>query len=385
MKIDPLKFPPQVSYWEIKQFLKDTDLLIIGSGIVGVSTAIHFRKANPNAVVTVVDRGFLPSGASTKNAGFACFGSVSEILSDLKTLSEEEVLTLMTKRIQGLNSLRKLLGDNQIEYDPCGGFEVFRKEEYALFEQCAEKMSFLNKQLYQNADLDDTFCIADNRIVDLGLAGVDHLILNRHEGSLDTGKMMKAMLELAHDLGILILNGLEVSSWTEGANWVDVNFKNELTLRTRKLHFATNGFAKLLLPELDVRPARAQVLVTSEVKDLKLKGTFHLDEGFYYFRNVGNRVLFGGGRNLDLETEETTELATTEKVQKRLDEILSTTILPNHPYTIVHRWAGIMGIGSTKQTIIRQLTDHTSCSVRLGGMGVAIGNLIGMESSQMLS
>jgi hypothetical protein len=33
----------------------------------------------------------LPHGASTKNAGFACFGSISEIIDDLKSHSEEEV------------------------------------------------------------------------------------------------------------------------------------------------------------------------------------------------------------------------------------------------------------------------------------------------------
>ena len=56
-----------------------------------------------------------------------------------------------------------------------------------------------------------------------------------------------------------------------------------------------------------MQPARAQVLITKPIKNLQIKGTFHLDKGYYYFRNIDNRILFGGGRNLDFKTEETSE------------------------------------------------------------------------------
>jgi len=45
----------------------------------------------------------LPQGASTKNAGFACFGSLSEIIDDLKSHSEEEVIEL----VQNVFDLKK--------------------------------------------------------------------------------------------------------------------------------------------------------------------------------------------------------------------------------------------------------------------------------------
>jgi hypothetical protein len=48
----------------------------------------------------------LPQGASTKNAGFACFGSLSEIIDDLKSHSEEGNST-RSKRWKGLQLLRK--------------------------------------------------------------------------------------------------------------------------------------------------------------------------------------------------------------------------------------------------------------------------------------
>jgi hypothetical protein len=65
----------------------------------------------------------LPHGASTKNAGFACFGSISEIIDDLKSHSEEEVYQLVTKRLEGLRLLGSL-GD-AIDFKPYGGYELF--------------------------------------------------------------------------------------------------------------------------------------------------------------------------------------------------------------------------------------------------------------------
>jgi glycine/D-amino acid oxidase-like deaminating enzyme len=109
-----------------------------------------------------------------------------------------------------------------------------------------------------------------------------------------------------------------------------------------------------------------------------------LDKGYYYFRNFENRILFGGGRNLDFEGETTTELNQTKKIQNRLEELLKEVILPNTDYKIAHRWSGIMGLGSAKKPIVEQLSGHVYCGVRLGGMGVAIGSLIGQELADLV-
>ena len=88
-----------LSFWEKETFLTNVDYLIIGSGIVGLSTAIHLKKKQPNKKVLILERGYLPTGASTKNAGFACIGSASELLDDLNHCSENEVFETVEKRL----------------------------------------------------------------------------------------------------------------------------------------------------------------------------------------------------------------------------------------------------------------------------------------------
>jgi len=43
-----------------------------------------------------------------------------------------------------------------------------------------------------------------------------------------------------------------------------------------------------------------------------------------------------------------------------------------------------MGVGAQKTPIVKQLSNHTYCGVRMGGMGVAIGSIIGKEVSALI-
>ena len=369
----------QLSYWEIKNWFSNVDYTIVGSGIVGLHTAIRLRERFPNAKILILEKGVLPQGASTKNAGFACFGSVSEIIDDLKSHSEEEVIQLIQKRFSGLQLLRKNLGDEAIDYKPFGGYELFLKEDEAFYNDCISKIPFINdivrplfksevySKFFDRFDFKNTF---------------EYLIFNEFEGQIDTGNMMQALLKKAIQNDILILNNQTVSKHQELNNGVEI-VTNDVTFKTKKLLFTTNGFATELTNN-EVKPARAQVLITKPIENLHIKGTFHLDQGYYYFRNINNRILFGGGRNLDFEGETTTTLETTEIIQNRLQDLLKNVILPNTPFEIEHRWSGIMGIGNSKKPIVQQISNHVYCGVRMGGMGVAIGSLIGQELADLI-
>jgi glycine/D-amino acid oxidase-like deaminating enzyme len=368
-----------LSYWELKNWFTGVDYTIVGSGIVGLHAALGLRERFPEAKILVLEKGMLPQGASTKNAGFACFGSLSEIIDDLKTHSEEEVLQLIQKRWQGLQLLRKNLGDAVLDFRPYGGYELFLKEEESTYAECLQKLPFINellKPLFRN----EVFTKEVDRFDFHGLH--EYSIFNPYEAQIDTGNMMQALLQKAINQGILVLNQATVTGYHESDLQVTVAL-GDLSFNTRKLLFATNGFAGSLTQN-QVKPARAQVLITEPIPNLDLRGTFHLDKGYYYFRNVGDRILLGGGRNLDIEGETTTEFGQTEIIQNRLEYLLNNVILPNTAYTVAHRWSGIMGLGTTKTPIVTQLSSNVYCGVRLGGMGVAIGSLIGQELAALV-
>ncbi len=368
-----------LSYWERKSWFSNVNFTIVGSGIVGLNCAIYLQEKYPKANVLILEQGILPQGASTKNAGFACFGSLSEIIEDLHSHTEQEVLTLINKRWNGLQLLRKNLGDQQIDYQLHGGYELFQQND-DLWSQCLGKLELINELLepFFNSKV---FTIQDSAF---NFSKVrKSIIFNRFEGQLDTGKMMTELLKKAQSLGVRIVNNCKVENYTDQQNSVHVHC-NMCEFSTDKLLIATNGFSNQILKH-KVRPARAQVLITKPIKNLAIKGTFHLDQGYYYFRNIDDRILLGGGRNLDFDTEETTEFGVTNLVQNKLKELLKTTILPETSFEIDYCWSGIMGIGNKKKAIVKLLSDNVACGVRLGGMGVAIGTYIGKELAEMMT
>jgi gamma-glutamylputrescine oxidase len=370
-----------LSYWEQESYFNKIDLAIIGSGIVGLSAAIHYKELYPSSKVVVLERGILPSGASSKNAGFACFGSPSEIIDDLSHQSEEETFALVEKRWRGLQVLRKRIGDEKLNYKNYGSYEIFKEHE--SFEQCLSQLPYLNRKLQDITGVKNVYSQADEKIKIFGFKNASHLIENKLEGQLNTGEMIKSLYQLAVSKGIIIINGIEVEKPMDSHKEVLLRTGN-FSFSAKKVIVAVNGFAKQLFPELEVNPGRAQVLVTSPIENLKIKGTFHFDKGYYYFRNIGNRVLFGGGRNLNFKGEETYEMNLTEQIQQSLEHHLKSSILPDVDFTIDHRWSGIMGVGNSKTTIVKHLSPNMVCAVRMGGMGVAIGSLIGEEAAEMI-
>lgn len=362
------------SFWEKQTYFHDIELIVIGSGIVGLNAAISFKEKHKNAKVVVLERGILPHGASTKNAGFACFGSVSELLSDLNKTKEDIVWQTVEMRIKGLEVLRKRLGDKAIDYKEFGGYELFDKEN--SYKECADSIESFNKRIKSYTGIKNTYSVENEKIKSFQFKHVKGLIWNKKEGQIDTGKMMQSLIKYALDKGVIILNSIQVTQLVDQKTHVEIK-TSVGCLKSKKVVVCTNGFANELLKLNDVKPARAQVLVTKPIEGLKLKGTFHYDEGFYYFRNIGKRVLFGGGRNLDFEKETSTKLELNSKIHKQLDKLLETVILPGVKFEVEHRWSGIMGVGNEKKPIIKKVSSNVVCAVRMGGMGVAIGSLVG--------
>lgn len=373
----------QWSYWERTQFMDGIDYIVIGAGIVGYSTALELRNLHPSSKIIVLERGNLPSGASSKNAGFACFGSASEIYDDIQEFGEEIVWETLKLRWNGLKALRSQIGDDALKIQIHGSWDLFTSKEMEIYDAVLPHLNHFNARLKEITGESNVFSV-DNSVQErFGFHKISASFKNRLEGQIDTGSMNQAFYQKVISNDIRVLFGCEVLSVEdeETSALVKTNLGN---FSTNKVAVCTNGFAKELLDE-DVRPARAQVLITKPIENLKIEGTFHYQKGYYYFRNIDNRILFGGGRNLDFEGETTTELTTSETIMDSLTNILKTVILPSIPYEIDHSWAGIMGVGETKKPIIKYVSPSIACGVRLGGMGVAIGSLVGQELAELIS
>lgn len=375
----------EISVWERETFFSPQDVVIAGSGFVGLWSAFYLKRKHPKLNVTIIEQGLIPTGASTRNAGFACFGSLSELVWDAQTLGNERMLQVTEMRFKGLQRIQKHFGKKVIDFDLCGGYELYEAGVLAT-DKLKGNIDYLNSLLKPITGAKKTYKLADERLATFGFGRTRHLVQNKLEGYLHSGKLLRELLRSVQSMGVTVLNGIAITNIEQEEKTLTLHTAQGFTFSTNQLLVCTNAFAKKLLPSLDIVPARGQVLLTSTIKHLPFNGTFHSDEGFYYFRNLGNKVLLGGARNNAFTEEETHEQQTTDFIQQELVKYLAETVLPHfqNQYKIEQRWAGTMAFGKEKLPIVKQVEKNIYCAVRMSGMGVALAPIVAEQVTQMM-
>ena len=145
-----------ISFWEAETYFAPQDYIIVGAGLLGLWSAFELKRSFPKAKITILERGVIPTGASTRNAGFACFGSPTEMLSDIQKMGEDEMWKLVEMRYQGIQKIRNILGDENIEFDGSGGFECYLKGKHIIGE-LGDQIEYLNKGMKSITGVDNTF------------------------------------------------------------------------------------------------------------------------------------------------------------------------------------------------------------------------------------
>ncbi|MBD3616484.1 MAG: FAD-binding oxidoreductase [Gracilimonas sp.] len=361
------------SFWESELYNREHDLIIVGAGLTGQSIAYFYKQNHPDEKVLVIDRGFYPIGASTRNAGFACFGSVTEHMADMEIEEEAKIIDRIRRRFNGLQLLRQTLGDENIDYREPGAFEIFTDDE--VFQKAVAQLDIVNRWLVEAAGKEDVYEITE-------INGFPAISI-RHEGCLHPGKMMRTLYEKNLEQGVEFRWQSQVQNIDEASGVV--NLGNDVQLKASQLAIATNSFTSSLLKEVDIKPGRGFVFVTKPIPDFKWKGTFHYDGGYYYFREVGeNQLLLGGARSLDIDVETTIEFGTNEKIKNHLISFANNVLKLPEGWGVEKEWSGIMGFTSTKSPILKRISEKAIVVAGLSGMGVALGMQLGKEASELV-
>ena len=367
--------PHFISYWEKSVLLKTFDFTILGAGLIGKQIAIKIKKKFPSARVAMVDKMPISYGASTRNAGFACFGSVSEIVDDFKRSPQNEVYNLIQKRFAGIQQLKQEFGEASIGFEATGSFEVFQSE--ADFQIAESQYQEINSELNARVGYKKVFNLqsADNLKMNFGPSA----IYNPYEGMLNSGLLNQTVNSIAHTLDIIPLYGLNIVSHHATQGGYTLISDSGMEIETNQLIIANNAFAKDLLPSEDVEPARGQIVITKPIDNLPFDAIFHADKGYIYFRRIDDRILIGGGRNHFYDKENTFVMQGTDNLKDFLSNYIKEWILPNTPFEIDMHWSGIMGMGKEKLPIVKKVDDHLGICVRMSGMGVALGPVLSDE------
>ncbi|MBS3914512.1 MAG: FAD-binding oxidoreductase [Bacteroidetes bacterium] len=372
----------QFSIWE-KHYVSKPDIVVLGNGIVGLQCAIHLKLKYPKRRIWVIDRAPFSMGASMRNAGFACFGSAGEILDDIHRTSEEAAFNLYAQRYTGLKYLTEDFGAEKIGYEKTGGYEIFPTAQDAELQKVKQHLHEINEHLKEVTG-EIPFVVKSSTA--LGMNVLPEAIYTPLEGAIQTDLLYKNIREKAQECGVEIYSGIEVVALeTDALTYWTLHTTSGLSIQCKRLVVCTNGFAKKLLPELNVQPARGQVLVTSTIPGLRWRGLMHAEQGYYYFRSLGTRILIGGARHLDKEEETSYELETNENLQNELKRFLNEVVIPGENFEITHQWAGIMGMADDRSPLVAEHKPGLFICLRMGGMGVALSALVSRRLAEMVT
>lgn len=363
-----------MSVWN-HHLIESYDALIVGAGYTGLQVAIELKASEPHWRIGIVDQ--LPFGAiaSSRNAGFACFGSAGEILDDLNQMDRVSLVDLISSRFHGIQRLALI---PEIDAHSHGGYEVFTPEETAQLAEIMLHLSEINQLVEEATGVRKMFLETD--IKHFNTAFLSTAIYCSGEFQLNAGLLYRHFYRQCVALGIFFLRPVKALGYLPGTA-LQTDFGN---LPCKRLAICTNGLTSSWLNPSDIKPARAQVMVTKALPKLAIKGNFHATKGFYYFRNFGDRLLIGGGRQTDIAGETTTTDEVTLEIMSHLKDYIHRYILPGREVEIDQSWAGIMGLRPVKSPLVERRESGVYMAAGFGGMGVALSGQAASDLAQLI-
>ncbi len=347
---------------------KNYDILIVGAGIAGLSTAYWLEKKDPKLKIVIIDKGSLGAGASGKNAGFLTCGSIEHFnklylqfgltkASEIWRFSERNHQLLWTEIIQSDPEL--------VDYEKTGSCTVAANEQdFLKYQNLADLMA---KEKI-NITLKDGKYLSEKYGVKKSVGGTEY----EHDGVIHPIKLLAKIKSKLKNTQFLFNSA--VNSFEQvGSGW-KVQLKSG-SITCSKFVFCLNGYSDTLLPELKniVKPQRGQILVTESLPKF-IQGPCYLTKYLCYFRQLKNgELLVGGFRNEDLLNENTNQDEISEKIQNALTEFIQSYFNLNKNIKINYRWSGIMGFTSDGQMILGQHPQKNNLYVMAGCSGHGMG------------
>jgi glycine/D-amino acid oxidase-like deaminating enzyme len=396
------------SYWEKERMIGPWDFVIIGAGVTGLNAAIELKRQKPKLRVLVLEAKNSGAVASSRSAGFLCLGSPSEQMLTLEALGEAAWLHWTAAKWAGIQRLLRLLGSKSMMYRRVKAFEIvpppgaFRRSDTDL-DRVAQSLQEMNA-LMQRVDSHPLPFRSErkrDKATEVPLPfpyygepirlktqqgwGMDSTLALpiAFEGQVHPMLLVDSLKRYATNLGIQLLNGFPVESLGPvGEDLQDIFLDNQLIIKSKNIIICTNALTNALLPTPQVIPQRGQVLVSAPIPGgipERLKGNFHGDAGYLYYRNLGNdRLLLGGARNLDFQGEQTDRWAENPAITQHLtDYALQVLGLKAEGLVWEQAWSGTMGFTPSGIPHLQALGTHRWLVAGMNGMGMALGPEMG--------
>lgn len=359
------------SYWldrSNRQEKKIYDVVIVGAGLSGLSTAYWLQKEDPTLKIAILEKNRVGFGASGRNAGFITCGSVEHFNRLITKHGLQEAVEIWKFAEKNLNLLNEHIIQDQsaaIEYQKRGAYSLAAQEnEFNELKNVAKVMDELKipVEIYNSDE------VLKNVGATNFIGGIKYL------DDAETNPVL--LLELMRKYVKVDLHEMtEVHRYEQTSEGTRIVKTDNGDFECSMLIYCLNGYSPALHPYFadKIYATRAQILMMEKAPpfmDGPCYANFYLD----YFRQIPNgALLIGGFRQLEKETEVGYSDHITDSIQNALHGFVKTHLPTLKDKAVSHRWSGVMGFSRDGQPMIGSLPEDSQVYFAGGYTGHGLG------------
>lgn len=340
---------------------KNYDVVIIGGGISGLSTAYWLTKYE-GMKIAIVEKYKLGAGATGRNAGFITCGSVEHFNKMVKTHGLEESLATWKFSEENLELLKKeIIKDKDLGFEQNGSFSIAtEKNDFENLKESAKIM----KENGINVEILEEIDVKSRLGIDKFIGGIKYL----DDATVDPILLLKEMQNLIKDK-VDIYENHEVIS-VEGTTVLT----NETDFEADAVVYALNGYSELLDKYFKnkIIGTKAQIVATEKTESF-MEGACYANSFMDYFRQAkSGEFVIGGFRQEDATGDMFSDVIN-EKVDEKLEWFIREYLPKLKDVKITHRWSGTMGWTHDGKPLVGTLPTNQNVFFLGGYTGHGLG------------
>lgn len=347
---------------------KNYDVLIVGAGISGLSTAYWLHKEDPSLKIAIIEKSRLTFGASGRNAGFITCGSVEHFNRMIGKHGLNQALEIWKFSQTNLELLQsEIIQDDAIalEFEKNGAFSLASQDnEFQELQEVSKKMTELNirTEIYSSQEIEKSVGAVHF------VGGIRYL----DDASINPVKLVN---KIYSKIQVDLFESTEVFAIHSTAEGTRILKTDNGDFEASMIVLNLNGYSSALHPYFQdkIFPTRGQCLMFEAVPkfmEAPCYANFYLD----YFRQVPTgELLIGGFRQVEKETEVGISDHITEPIQKALHDFVKKHLPQYENAKVSHRWSGVMGFSKDGEPLIGSIPDDPQIFFSGGYTGHGIG------------
>jgi gamma-glutamylputrescine oxidase len=352
-----------------------TDVLIVGGGYAGLSTAYWLTELRPDLRITILDRNQIGAGASGRNAGFLTKGSAAFYQMLTRQWGREKALEIFRFAEESLRLISECILRSlpEIKYEENSSLTLFQDESLLQqwkqedFDLCPFKFSWVSNQFLPEKLAKNFLGAYEN--------GIEYKI-----NPMELVVSLKKKLE-SRDVQIL-----------EGAAAFEITSIGARTetceIKAKQVVLALNGYFSQFHSAFKplVIPCRAQMLAVKISEHLKYPSLYYDPMDRVYWRKTQDNLLLIGGKRLLAKKD---EIGDFEKISPIVQEGLESYLREKLEleFKVINRWSGIMGFTEHELPFVTDNIESPIQTFAIGGFsghGMGLGFLAAKEMAEIV-